>query len=169
VQAEPDENFLRRKDFCKGIALLNQHSYTYDILIYPNQLPAAIEFVRKFPDQRFVIDHLAKPPIKAKRMEPWKTNMIEMARFENVYCKLSGMVTEADWKNWNEADLCPYMDIIFNAFDIDHIMYGSDWPVCLLATTYEMQYQIIVNYISKLSSSEKLKVLGGNAVKFYHL
>src|SRR5579859_222262 len=130
IQAEPDDQFLLRADFLRGISALQEFGLTYDILIYPRHLPVAIEFVQRFPEQRFVLDHLAKPFIKAQTVDPWATHMRELATFPNVFCKLSGMVTEADWKNWKPEHFRPYLQTAFEAFGGDRLMIGSDWPVC---------------------------------------
>lgn len=169
VQAEPDDRFLLQEDFCNGIALLKNYEFTYDILIYPKQLPAAIEFVAKFPEHKFVIDHIAKPDIKGKQTEPWAAHIKEIARYENVYCKVSGMVTEADWKNWQPNDLKPYLDVVFEAFGTDRIMFGSDWPVCLVASTYTRVKNVVSDYIKQFSEEEQKAVMGENAVAFYGL
>lgn len=169
VQAEPDDNFLLGKEFCAGIAQLKQFGFTYDILVYPRQLPAAVKFTEKFPDQSFVIDHIAKPLIKEGRLQPWAEHMKELARHPNVYCKVSGMVTEADWKHWKEQDFMPYLDLVFEAFGTERIMFGSDWPVCLIAAEYRQVKGIVESYISRFSEREQAAVMGGNAVKFYNL
>lgn len=168
VQAEPDDYMLDEK-FQQGISLLRQFDLTYDILVFPSQLPAAIELVNKFPDQKFVVDHIAKPLIKESKIEPWKTEMISLAKSPNVMCKISGMVTEADWSSWESGDINPYLDLIFNAFGPDRIMFGSDWPVCLLAASYEQQLEIVETYISSFSPEDKNKIMGGNAINFYNL
>jgi L-fuconolactonase len=136
VQGEQDVNFLLRNDFCQGIAALEQYGFTYDILIFPHQLGDALEFVRRFPRQRFVIDHLAKPYIKDGYFDGWAHLMRAIAKHENVYCKVSGMVTEADWQGWKQEDFRPYLDLVAEAFGTNRLMYGSDWPVCLLGGTY---------------------------------
>ncbi len=167
VQAEPDDNFLLREDFCRGIGLLKQYNFTYDIVIYPRQLPAAIQFVQKFPEQKFVIDHIAKPLIKDKVLEPWASQMKEIAKYANVYCKVSGLVTEADWKTWKPEDFKPYLDVVFEAFGTARLMFGSDWPVCLLAADYAAVKSILTNYISGLTVPDRLKIMGENAAAFY--
>ncbi len=169
VQSEPDERFLLRKDFCRGIAELGKYNSTYDILIYPQQLPAAIEFVRLFPNQKFVLNHLAKPSIRNKEIEPWKRHIKELGKAQNVWCKLSGMVTEAEWNKWHQEDFIPYIDTVFEAFGAKRIMYGSDWPVCLLAASYDDVYHISQEYISKLSTEEQMDFYGRNAKTFYNL
>jgi L-fuconolactonase len=169
VQGEPDNEFLLRKDFCNGIRLLQQFNYTYDILIYPRQLEAAIKFVYQFPEQAFVIDHLAKPIIKEGRLDNWKKEMAALASFGNVYCKVSGMVTEANWKTWKEDDFKPYLDLVFNVFGTKRVIYGSDWPVCLVAASYKNQLAIVENYLASFSESERNDVMGKNAVRFYNL
>lgn len=169
VQDEPDDRFMLRKSFVRGIGALRQHRFTYDILVYPRQLPAAIELVAKFPEQPFVIDHIAKPPIKSHETATWAGNMREIATAPNVFCKLSGMVTEADWGHWKQEDFRPYLDVVFEAFKPTRLMFGSDWPVCLLAGTYGRVKQVIENYVRKLANSEKEKIFGLNAARFYNL
>lgn len=169
VQSEPDDGFLLKADFCRGIALLREYGYTYDLLIYPKQLPAAIQFVERFPDQRFVIDHIAKPDIKSGTLEPWAGQMKTIASFPHVWCKVSGMVTEANWKNWTEADLTPYLDVVFEAFGAERLMFGSDWPVCLVAGSYGRVKQVITRYMQDMSVADQAAVLGNNAIAFYHL
>jgi L-fuconolactonase len=168
VQAEPND-FLLDPDFTRGIAALAQYNFTYDILVYPRHLPATITFIEMFPGQSFVIDHLAKPLIKSQITQPWKELIIRIARHENVYCKLSGMVTEADFTNWKTLDFRPYLDTVLEAFGPGRIMFGSDWPVCLVAASYEQQLAIIRNFIDPLSPSEKRAIMGENAARFYHL
>ena len=168
VQAEPDDFMLGEK-FKYGISLLTQFGLTYDILVLPPQLPATIQFVNKFPSQKFVIDHMAKPNIKKGEMVAWKNNMEELAKSPNIYCKISGLVTEADWKNCKKEDFSPYLDLIFKAFGVDRIMFGSDWPVCKLAAEYRQQLEIIESYISSFSSEDKKKIMGENTIRFYNI
>ncbi|MDO5977370.1 amidohydrolase family protein [Flavivirga spongiicola] len=168
VQAEAND-FMLRKDFQNGISKLQQFNLTYDILVFPPQLEAAIQLVREFPNQKFVLDHIAKPYIKDAKIHDWKINMSTLAKAPNVYCKVSGMVTEADLKQWRLSDFQPYLDVVFEAFGIDRIMYGSDWPVCLLAAEYQEQLNIIETYISRFSSDDKIKIMGNNAIRFYNL
>lgn len=168
VQAESDDFMLGVK-FQNGISLLKQYGLTYDILVFPSQLPAAIQLVNKFPNQKFVLDHMAKPFIKDGKIDAWKKDIELLARSQNVYCKISGMVTEADWKNWKKEDFTKYLDVIFNAFGLDRILYGSDWPLCLLATTYEGQKNIIEEYLDKRSKRDKDLVMGLNSLEFYDL
>ena len=168
VQGEKD-GFLMDKDFLVGISALSDFNFTYDILVYSRQLEEVVQFVRKFPDQKFVIDHIAKPSIKAKETNEWRKNMLMISAFENVSCKLSGMVTEADWKNWKLEDFMPYLDHMMTVFGSSRLIYGSDWPVCLLAASYAQQLGIVESYISRLSISEKESIMGGNAVRFYNL
>lgn len=168
VQAESDD-FMLGKKFQNGISLLKQFDLTYDILVFPSQLRAAIQLVNKFPNQKFIIDHMAKPTIKNGKMVDWKKGIELLVRSQNVYCKVSGMVTEADWKNWKKGDFTKYLDVIFDTFGVDRILYGSDWPVCLLAAEYELQLEIIGEYITKYSAEDKEKIMGGNAINFYNL
>jgi L-fuconolactonase len=169
VQAEPDDDFMVREDFQNGIALLAEFNFTYDILIYPKQLPAAIALAERFRDQRFVIDHIAKPEIKARKISPWADQMRAIAANPNVFCKVSGMITEADWRNWKADDLRPYLEVVFEVFGPDRVLFGSDWPVCLLAGTYGRVKQFIADYTRGFSEADQAKIFGGNAVEFYGL
>jgi L-fuconolactonase len=169
VQSEPDDHYLVREDFIRGIRNLQEFNFSYDILIYPRQLPAAIELVERIPEQRFVLDHIAKPPIRSREVASWAKQMRELAANRNVHCKVSGLVTEADWHNWNQSDFRPYLDVVFEAFGPDRIMFGSDWPVCLLAGTYEKVKTIIANYVCDLPSEQQAKIFGRNAISFYGL
>ena len=125
--------------------------------------------VRRFPEQRFVLDHIAKPPIKDAMLSPWREQIRELAKSAKVFCKISGMVTEADWKKWNRDDFTPYLDVVFEAFGAARLMYGSDWPVCLLAASYEQVYDLAAKYCARLSAAEQEMVFGGTATKFYRL
>ena len=167
VQAEPDNNFMLGADFLRGIGMLRAHRLTYDILIHAGQLPAAIALAKRFPEQPFVLDPIAKPPIKAGTHSPWREQIRELAKAPNVLCKVSGMVTEADAKAWQPADFRPYLDVVFEAFGEDRLMYGSDWPVCLLAAEYARVFALVRDYIAPLSAQVQAKVLGGNAARFY--
>ena len=167
VQSEPDDNFMLRPEFCRGIDALKKYGFTYDILIYARQLPAALELVSRFPDQPFVIDHIAKPSIRSGALAPWAAQMRSLADHSNVYCKVSGLITEADWRNWRISDLVPYLNVVFETFGPERLMFGSDWPVCLLAGTYQQVKHLIENYIGKLSIQQKKGIFGLNAVHFY--
>lgn len=169
VQAEPDERFLLRKDFCNGIAQLAHFNFTYDILIFPHQLPAAVEFAKLFPNQKFVLDHIAKPNIAKQEIDGWRRNIYALAACKNIWCKLSGMVTEADWHTWKQQDYTPYMQVIFEAFGTSRVMFGSDWPVCKLAASYEQVYNIANEYVSQFSATEQQDFWGNNATTFYNL
>jgi L-fuconolactonase len=169
VQAEPDDMFLMGEQFCRGISRLGEYGYTYDILIYPRQLPAAVALTAKFPGQKFVIDHLAKPDIRDGRMEPWAAHIREIATHPNVWCKVSGMVTEADWRAWKAEDLKPYLDVVFEAFGPERLMFGSDWPVCLVAGGYARWKQALTAYLKGFSQEERRGVMGDNATSFYNL
>jgi len=168
VQGEPDD-FMLRKDFQNGISALKEFNFTYDILIFHRQLPAAIELVNQFPDQPFVIDHIAKPDIKSGDILLWKKGIQEIAKAENVSCKISGMVTEADWKNWKTDDLKPYLDVIFENFSTDKLMFGSDWPVLNVASDYTEVVKNLENYIAHLSVENQNKMWYENAKSFYKL
>jgi L-fuconolactonase len=168
AQAEADD-FLARADVIDSIGRLETVGLSYDILIFERQLPAALTLTKRLPRQRFVLDHLGKPRIRDGESEPWATHVRELARRPNVCCKLSGLVTEADWANWRQTDLRPYLDLAFEAFGPDRLMFGSDWPVCLLAAPYEGVLAVIDDYIAALSVAEQKAVLGGTAVRFYGL
>ena len=144
-------------------------SLTYDILVFARQLPAALNLTARLPDQRFVLDHLAKPLIKDGALEPWATGVRALARRPNVCCKISGLVTEADWTGWRPAHLRPYLDVAFEAFGSERLMFGSDWPVCLLAAPYDRVFGVIEEYAAALSATERSALFGGNAARFYDL
>jgi L-fuconolactonase len=170
LQDERDRALMLKPAFKRGIALLNKFGYTYDILIYPDQLGYAREFVAAFSDQPFVIDHIAKPHIKDRLItEEWKDAMRAVAAFPNVSCKISGMVTEADWRNWKPEHFKPYIDTVVEAFGIGRVMYGSDWPVCLVAAEYAQVLKLVEDYFAAFSVDERAAFFGGNAVDFYHL
>jgi len=168
VQSE-SADFLQRPAFQRGIAELKKFGLTYDVLIYPQHLKGAIALVRAFPDQSFIVDHLAKPYIRQGVMEPWKTQMEELGSCANVFCKLSGMITEADHQNWSYAQLIPYLDTAMEAFGTERLMFGSDWPVCRLAGEYQQVLEIVQQYLSELSITQQRQILHDNAVKFYNL
>jgi L-fucono-1,5-lactonase len=169
VQSEPDDRFLLRPDFLRGIGALRQFGFTYDLLVYPHQLPAAVELVAKFPAQKFVLDHIAKPPIKSHEIADWEASIRQLAAQPNVYCKLSGLVTEADWKCWRAEDFRPYLDVVFDCFGAERLMFGSDWPVCLLAASYGQVKQLIADYTKGLPQADRDKIFGLNAGRFYGL
>ena len=169
LQDEKDDRYAVREDFQRGVGTLKKFGLVYDILIYEKQLPAAIELVDKFPSQVFVLDHVAKPKIREKILSPWRENMKTLAKRENVYCKLSGMATEADHGGWEPADLRPYVDVVMQAFGANRLMFGSDWPVCLLAVTYQKWVGVVRDFIAKLSESEQNRLMGGTAVEAYKL
>jgi len=167
--AEQDERFLVQPDFLRGIAMLEEFDLAYDILIYTRHLPVATEFVARFPRQRFVLDHMAKPPIKSGALDVWARGMREIAAFPNVSCKVSGLVTEADWQAWKPADLRPYLDVAFECFGASRLMIGSDWPVCAVAAPYARVMNVVKDYLGKYTASERDAVLGGNAAAFWRL
>ncbi|MBL0738629.1 amidohydrolase family protein [Flavobacterium sp. GN10] len=168
VQGEADD-FMFGAEFRRGIAVLKPFNYTYDILIFERQLPAAISLVKDFPNQKFVIDHIAKPDIKSETIFSWKSGIEEIAKYDNVWCKISGMVTEADWKNWKPEDLKPYLDVVFENFSADKLMYGSDWPVLNVASDYSEVVKTLEDYISKFSIEDQNKIWFENAKEFYKL
>ena len=168
LQSEPID-FMFSNEFQFGISKLRPLGLTYDILILPRQITAAIELVKNFPDQPFVLDHMAKPNIKYGNITSWKRDIETLGSFQNVHCKISGLVTEASWNNWTQKDFSPYLDVVFNAFGLDRVMFGSDWPVCLLSAEYLDVIQTIEDYFEILSSEDRDRIMGLNAMKFYKL
>jgi len=166
VQDEPDD-FMLREDFRRGIARLREFGLRYDVLIYPRQLPAAIKLVREFPNQPFVLDHIGKPAIAEGKLAPWEASVRELAQSPNLYCKVSGMVTEARWQQWGSADFRPYLDVVFEAFGPERLMIGSDWPVCTLSASYESAMAIVMDYIAQFAAAVRDGILGGNCALFY--
>lgn len=169
LQGEAQRDFMLRPQFLRGIKALLEYNYTYDILIFPDQLKFVKQFVARFPDQKFVIDHLAKPYIKSKKIDGWKKDIEQVAKHENVYCKISGFITEADMKQWKEEDFIPYFDVVAESFSINRIMFGSDWPVCLAGADYSTVVNITKKYFSSFTKNEQDKFFGDNAIKFYNL
>ena len=169
AQDEPDDRFLLRPDFMRGIAALAQFDLAYDILIYPRQLPAAAKLAAAFPKQRFVLDHLGKPPIRGGEIDAWARGIAALSRNRNVYCKLSGLVTEADWREWSPDDFAPYLDIAMQWFAPERLMFGSDWPVCTLAGPYLDVTAIVTRYLDRLAPEARDMILGETAIDFYHL
>lgn len=167
VQDEPDDRFLLRPSFLRGITRLKEFGLTYDVLIYPKQLPAAIEFVEQFPEQPIVLDHIAKPLIRDGILTPWDDQIRQLAAFPNVMCKLSGMITEADHQRWKSDDFRRYLDVVVEAFTPQRLMWGSDWPVCLLAGSYEQVWRLIGDYAAGWSQSDRDSLFGGNCERFY--
>jgi len=170
IHDEEDIDFMLRPAFIRGVQLLEKYNLAYDILIFPKHLTNTIGFVKQFSEQQtFVVDHIAKPLIKDGIVSPWKEDIAVLAKFPNVYCKVSGMVTEADWNTWKPEDIRPYLDIVVEAFGPERILIGSDWPVCLVAGKYSEVMQVVIDYISSFTEKEQALMLGGNAVKAYRI
>jgi L-fuconolactonase len=168
VQSEPDD-FLYDEQFRAGVALLNEFGYTFDILIFPRQLKAAIDFVAAFPGQQFILDHCAKPNIKKGEIDQWKAGIADLAALPNVVCKLSGLITEASWKQWSPHDFYPYLDTVFESFGMDRLLFGSDWPVMLLSGIYVQWKSLIEKYMENMLPEDKEKVMGLNTEKTYRI
>ena len=168
VQAEPMD-FLSGQQFQRGLRALKAYNYTYDVLIYHYQLKPAIEFVGRFPEQKFVLDHCAKPDVKNKKIDEWKMLLREIASHSNVCCKLSGLFTEANWKEWSAGDFYPYLDTVFDCFGVDRLMFGSDWPVMLAAGIYVQWKSLLEKYMEDFQDDDKQKVFGLNAAGFYNV
>jgi L-fuconolactonase len=169
VQAEPDDRFLLRDDFLRGVGLLRDLDLTYDILVYHRHLPVVVDFVARFPEHRLVLDHMGKPAIAKAELEPWASSIRKLGKMENLYCKLSGLVTEADWRGWKKSDFTLYLEIVLESFGPRRLLFGSDWPVATLAASYEQVVEIVDDFLDPLSSSEKDAVFGGNAAELYRL
>lgn len=169
LQGEANRALMLEPAFKRGIGLLNKYGFTYDILIFPDQLKFATKLVREFPEQKFVLDHMSKPYIKDGKIDSWSAEIEQLAACPNVYCKVSGMVTEADWHNWSNDTFKRYLDVVFNAFGTKRIMYGSDWPVCLVAGDYTRVKAIVSEYASQFTADEQDMIFGGNAITFYNL
>lgn len=169
LQGEKDRAYMLLPEFKKGIALLEKFGFTYDILIYADQLGYSLALCQAFRNQAFIIDHLAKPAIKYDGLLAWKNDIIKFKDEEHVYCKVSGIITEADWANWSAVDIYPYLDVIVSTFGTNRLVFGSDWPVCLVAGEYSRMLQLIVQYFDAYSSTEKEAIFGGNAQRFYNL
>jgi L-fuconolactonase len=169
IQAVDSAVLMSKNSFLRGIRALKRNDFSYDLLISRFQIRDAERLCGLFPDQRFVVDHLGKPDIKSHEIKKWRDDMKVISRLPNVHCKISGMVTEADWNHWKPGDLTPYLDTIFEAFGTDRIMYGSDWPVCLLASSYAGVFDNVSRYLSSLTNTEQEQILGLNAMKFYRI
>ncbi|MFT3903615.1 MAG: amidohydrolase family protein [Niabella sp.] len=169
LQGEADRSLMLKKKFMNGIAHLDKYHFTYDILIFPDQIKAAAKLAAAFPYQKFILDHIAKPPIHRGEIEAWAKDIRYLAANENVACKVSGMVTEASWKSWKQSDFQPYLDVIVEAFGMKRLLFGSDWPVCLLSATYKQVKGICNKYFKSFSGAEKDDFYGGNAIRWYGL
>jgi L-fuconolactonase len=169
LQGEKQRDFMLRPSFMRGIEQLEKFGFTYDILIFPDQLKYAVKFVKAFPNQSFVLDHIAKPYIKDQKIDEWKSDIQKLATHENVSCKVSGMVTEANWQTWKKEDFKPYLETVSEAFGPKRLMYGSDWPVCLVAASYDSVLNLVKDFFSTFSKSEQELIFGDNAVRIYKL
>src|SRR5688500_9589485 len=169
VQAERDDQFILRDDFNRGVAALERYQLRYDILIFERHLPQTTTFVDRHARQVFVLDHVAKPKIKAGEIEPWRTHIRELARRPNVYCKISGMVTEADSKTWTPEQLRPYFEVVLESFGSRRLMFGSDWPVCLVGASYALWHQTVADWTAELSPDERELIFGATAIEAYDL
>ncbi len=167
VHDEPEDDFMRLPEFRRGIAQLAEFSLTYDLLLFPRHLPVAVKLVREFPDQLFVLDHIAKPAIREGLISPWREDLKHLAEFPNVFCKLSGMVTEANWKQWRPEDFHRYLDVVIAVFGTERVMIGSDWPVCTLSGDYVSTMRVVTDYVQQFPKEVRDAILGGNCERFY--
>jgi L-fuconolactonase len=169
MQGQPDELYLGNDDYLRGVGMLHRTGHTYDLLVYHDQLPSLLRFTEKFPDQPFMLDHLGKPAIAAREIRKWKENIRILARHPHTFCKLSGMVTEADWEHWRYEDLSPYLEIAGEYFGTDRLCFGSDWPVCLVAGSYAEVSGILRRFLAQLPAADQEKIWGENASGFYSI
>jgi L-fuconolactonase len=169
TQGAPDEKYLSNKQYIQNIKLLANYDYTYDLLVHHSQLPSLIRCTEQLPNNRFIIDHIGKPDIKHQKINNWKINIKTLAANPNIYCKLSGMTTEADYQNWRYTDLIPYMEIAAEYFGVNRLCFGSDWPVCLVAGSYSRTIDVVEQFCAQLSAKEKNKIFGENTKEFYKL
>lgn len=169
VHDEPDDQFMLLPEFRRGIAQLREFHLTYDLLLFPRHLPVGVKLVSEFPEQPFVLDHLGKPFIRDGQISPWKEDLTRLAEFPNVFCKLSGMVTEAKWQRWRQQDFRRYLEVVIEAFGPERVMIGSDWPVCTLSGDYESTMRIVMDYTRQFSPPTRDAILGGNCARFYGL
>jgi L-fuconolactonase len=168
VQSELSD-FMLQPEFMRGLAKLKQFNLAYDLLLFPKHLPSAVKVVSQLPEQRFVLDHIAKPMVRAGLIQTWKDDLKELARHPNVFCKISGLVTEAKMPGWKPEDFRPYLDVVMEAFGEDRVMFGSDWPVCLLGGSYEQIYRLASEYFAQFSEEVRRKFFGATAASFYRL
>ncbi|MBM3834411.1 MAG: amidohydrolase [Verrucomicrobia bacterium] len=169
VQDEPDDEFMLRPQFLRGLGCLKEFDLPYDLLVYPKQLPAAIKVVERFPKQKFVLDHMGKPLVKSGTTSPWDDQIRQLGRCGNVFCKVSGLPTEAKWREWRQEDFRPYLDVVFDAFGEDRLMFGTDWPVCLLSASYGEAFGIVKSYFDAYPARIQEKAFGMNAALFYDI
>jgi L-fuconolactonase len=169
VHDEVDDQFMLGEAFRRGIAALKQYDLSYDLLLFPRHLAVAVQLVQQFPEQRFVLDHIAKPDIAGQRVSPWQEDLIELAKFPQVSCKLSGMVTEAEWQSWQPAEFHRYLDCVVEAFGPERVMIGSDWPVCQLSGDYAATMRIVIDYVQQFSPQVRAGILGGNCARIYQI
>lgn len=169
VQDEPNDDFIVQPEVLNGLKVLQKHGVPYDLLFYTKHLKHAVQLGKELPELPMVIDHLSKPEIKSGEIDDWAKDIRAAAKFPNICCKLSGMITEADWENWKTADLKPYVDVVLEAFGPERCMYGSDWPVCELAGTYQQVFNALKECVSELSETEQSRIMGGTASQFYGL
>ena len=169
VHDEADDHFMLLPEFRRGISKLRRHNLTYDLLLFPRHLSAASQLAREFPDQPFVLDHLAKPGIRDRKLSPWREDIRKLAALPNVHCKLSGMVTEARWHQWRPDDFRIYLDTVLEAFGAKRVMIGSDWPVCTLSGDYLSTMNVVMDYVRQFTAKVQADILGGNCARFYNI
>ena len=169
MQGQPDEAYITNKEFIANVKKLSSVDYTYDLLVYHHQFSSLIKFVDKLPDNRMILDHIGKPDIKNRNIKDWQANIKTLAQHPGIYCKLSGMITEADYKHWTYDDLKPYLEIAAEYFGVDRICFGTDWPVCLVAGSYQQVYQVVQKFSTQLTKDQQDKLFGANTIKFYKI
>ena len=169
MQGQPDEQYLKNDTFIKNVSMLSDVNYTYDLLVFHDQLSSLIKMTERLPDNKMILDHIGKPTIKGKSISTWKENIFELAKHPGIYCKLSGMITEADYQQWKYDEIVPYMDVVAEAFGIDRLCYGSDWPVCLVAGNYKNMFEVVDQWAKQLNVADQEKLFGLNTCRFYNI
>ena len=167
MQGKPDEVYLSNISFIQKIKSLHELDYSYDLLVYHDQLKSLLKFVEKLPDNRLILDHIGKPDIKNANIKGWREHIRILSQHPGLFCKLSGMITEASYQNWTYEQLMPYMETVAEHFGTDRICFGSDWPVCLVAGSYKQVHDVVERFSSQLNPEEKRKLFGLNAMTFY--
>lgn len=169
LEGEPDPDFMLQENFCLGVQTLAEYGYSYDLLVRSDQLPQTASLVRQLPPMRLVVDHIAKPDIKRQEWHEWSEGLSYLASFDHVHCKISGMVTEADWYKWKPTDFEPYLEHVFQVFGPERVMFGSDWPVCQVAGNYQQVYTLVSDFVRRRYPTHEVAIFGSNAVAFYGL
>jgi len=169
MQGTEDEAYLKNSVFLKNVSRLTQFDFTYDLLVFHNQMESLVRFTDKLQDNRLILDHIGKPDIKNKQIKQWREQLRILSSNPNIYCKLSGMLTEADHQRWTYDDIMPYMETAAEYFGVDRLCFGSDWPVCLLAGSFKQVHDVVDRFVEQLNTTEREKIFGTNTAAFYKI